>query len=800
MCAQDLGYIDLQDYVQGHSGGTFAGNGVENGRFYPARAKEGFNTITYRYGAGSCAYSVASEAKILPVATTIATAVPKVCTNTPIALVAYVNNKGGAFSGTGVLRDTFFPESAGIGAHEVTYEVAMGGCISRATLNIDVMSVAEPPVFDTLPKLCKSDSAYIDLREFVLNYQDGTFSGQGVESYRFYPLRAKDGFNTITYTYGSGTCQRSLKAEVYVTPQPELVIAPFARVCTVDTIPLAAHANLTGGAWSGRGVFGSNFIPEQAGVGTHQLTYTVTQGTCRATGVVSVEVASLLPKRVIFDGIPNMCAQDLGYIELQDYVQGHSGGTFSGKGVESGRFYPAKAKVGFNTLTYAYGTGSCAMTLSAEVEVTNTSANKVSIQTLPKFCNPDTLKLLQYVSAKGGTWSGAGVVDDSLFYSDLAGVGTHELMYTVNINGCNSYASASISVLSLNRNDIRFKSPLPDFCNTQTEAVDLFTLVENSRDGVFGGKGVEQDRYFYPNKVNAEVSAITYTYGTGTCQQRITTELKIYNAPNRGVIEIDDVVALCGGSVDLGAMVEPKGGVFSGLYVSPAGVFMGDSAPLGETEVIYSVANKGCRLNKSILVKNEPAQHFDFSVNTSEVQEGGKVRFVPERTSMASYTWYFGDGGYSKETSPWHYYYHVDNTFDVRLEVKNSLGCLLTTVKEKLVSVGADAQGHYVSVRGERHYIDKPSISADEMEAVSAATGCETLEVLLFPNPTNDILNISHVECVKEVEIYDLSMTRQLVIDNPGESVSLSSLRQGVYLVALKLVDGGLKVGKILKN
>ncbi|MDR1226559.1 MAG: hypothetical protein LBK47_06635 [Prevotellaceae bacterium] len=799
VCATDAGYYELSSYVKGHTGGTFSGQGVNNGRFYPAQAKTGLNTLAYTYGSGVCQKALKADVNVLTVSQTRPITVDKMCSNTPVELMDYVNNKGGTFSGTGVQNNVFYPTSAGYGIHDIAYQVAIESCISAASLQVEVLSVAVPPVFEAIPSLCKSDSSYIDLREYILNYQEGTFSGQGVESYRYYPMRAKDGFNTVTYSYGAGSCQRSLKTEIYIIPKQELILTPFSRICEADTLPLSANANMPGGTWSGKGVFGDSFIAEQAGTGTHTLTYTVTQGMCRASGSASVEVASLLPKNVTFVTPATMCIQDLGYITLSDYVQGHSGGTFSGQGVSNGRFYPAQAKVGFNTITYSYGSGSCQRTLKAEVEVTNSSATKVTITPLPKFCKADTINLLHYASAKGGVFTGAGVLYDTLFYSEQAGVGAHELVYQVNINGCNSYTTANVTVLSLNRNDIRFKQRLPDYCSTESEAVDLFDLVENSRDGAFSGKGVEQDRYFYPSKVGAEASTITYTYGTGTCQQKITADLKLYAAPNRGTIDIDDVLSLCGGTLDLGAMVEPKGGLFSGAYTTPEGVFDGNAAPLGETEVVYSVANKGCKLTKSILVKNEPAQTFNFSVDVSQVQEGGKVRFAPEKSGMAGYTWQFGDGGYSKEVSPWHYYYHADATFDVRLEVKNSLGCLLSTLKPALITVGSDVKGKYVQTQGHRYYIGAPTPDNGELEAVQSATGCRTLEVALFPNPITDgVLNISQVECVERVDIYDMGMALVLSEGAPTGSLSVARLKPGMYLVTLKLIDGGLKVGKIL--
>ena len=800
LCATDEGYYELSGYVQGHTGGTFSGTGVSNGRFFPAQARAGLNTLTYTYGSGVCQKALKADVNILSVPVTRPIALAKVCSSEPIELMNHVNNKGGEFAGNGVVNNAFHPTHAGYGVHDIAYQVMIDNCVSSASLQAEVLSVAAPPIFENIFSLCKSDSGYIDLREYILNYQDGTFSGQGVENYRFYPGRAKDGFNTLTYSYGSGSCQRSLRSEVYVTPKAELFLTPFSRICEADTIALATYASIPGGAWSGKGVFGGSFIAEQAGVGTHTLTYTTTQGTCRVSGAVSVEVANLLPKNVEFATPASTCAQDLGFITLADYVLGHSGGTFSGTGVSNGRFYPAQARVGFNTITYTYGSGSCQRTLRAEIEVTNSSATRVTISPLPQFCKADTINLLDYVSAKGGTFTGAGVVHDTLFFSEFAGVGTHELVYQVNINSCNSYATANVQVLSLNRTDVRFKTTLPDFCNTQSEALDLFDLIENSRDGSFSGRGVEQSRYFYPNKAGVDVSTITYTYGTGSCQQRVAADLKIYTAPNRGTIDVDDVLSLCGGTLDIGAMVEPKGGTFTGDYISPEGVFDGNAAPLGETEVVYSVANKGCRLTKSILIKNEPAQTFDFSVDVTEIQEGGKVRFVPERTNMARYTWHFGDGGYSKEVSPWKYYYHTNAAFDVKLEVQNQLGCILSTAKPGLISVGNDTQGGlYVEAAGVRYYVGNPTPSAGELSAVESVTRCASLEVVLFPNPVSTgTLNISNIECVERVEVYDLSMSLQLAVNAPAGSVAVGTLRPGMYLVALRLVDGGLKVGKIL--
>jgi hypothetical protein len=262
---------------------------------------------------------------------------------------------------------------------------------------------------------------------------------------------------------------------------------------------------------------------------------------------------------------------------------------------------------------------------------------------------------------------------------------------------------------------------------------------------------------------------------------------------------MEDNLALCGGSLNLMEMVQPKGGTFSGNYIYN-GIFKGDSAPIGESEAIYTVTNKGCTLRKSILIKNEPAQYFDFVPDFSSISEGGKVHFVPENATMMSYTWYFGDGAWSKETSPYHYYYHDNAKFDIKLEVKNTLGCILSTQKDTLITVGSDAKGRYVAAYGKKNYYDTlTAITEEEISDMEAITECKASDIVIYPNPTrNGVLNFNYIECVEQVTVYDLKMQKIGISAPNSGTIAVSGVATGIYLVALKLTDGSIKVSKVL--
>lgn len=71
---------------------------------------------------------------------------------------------------------------------------------------------------------------------------------------------------------------------------------------------------------------------------------------------------------------------------------------------------------------------------------------------------------------------------------------------------------------------------------------------------------------------------------------------------------------------------------------------------------------------------------------------------------------------------------------------------------------------------------------------------------VMYPNPFTDFLNLSSVENVSEITVSDLLGKTHRTIQNPENSLDLSDLSNGAYLVTVKLNDGSYKTIKALKQ
>lgn len=72
--------------------------------------------------------------------------------------------------------------------------------------------------------------------------------------------------------------------------------------------------------------------------------------------------------------------------------------------------------------------------------------------------------------------------------------------------------------------------------------------------------------------------------------------------------------------------------------------------------------------------------------------------------------------------------------------------------------------------------------------------------IKIYPNPFNDVLNISDVENVKSISVTDLAGRLVKTIDKPGSALNLSDLKSGMYMITLYLKDGTQKTIKSIKK
>jgi hypothetical protein len=102
--------------------GSYYGNAVSNGVFYPSNAVVGPNKVYYQYQNSNCSLldSFIIQVNDLPIVT-MDTIASNICSNAfPITLTGQPS--GGIFSGSGVYNNNLYPDSANIGLNKYYYQ------------------------------------------------------------------------------------------------------------------------------------------------------------------------------------------------------------------------------------------------------------------------------------------------------------------------------------------------------------------------------------------------------------------------------------------------------------------------------------------------------------------------------------------------------------------------------------------------------------------------------------------------------------------------------------------------------
>ena len=257
------------------SGGYFSGKWVTaNGYFHPKLAGAGVKTIFYNYvDTNNCTNRASIDATLLDTAKLIFTAPSSICTNSlPFILTALTPN-GGNYQGKGVATNKFFPSTAGVGTHNITYTYTKtNSCKSKAVFNLVIYKPDSTSV-KLKDKGCTYDNP-IDVHLFPLG---GVLKGGAVIGTTFYPLFATIGWNLVFYSItDSHQCNVKDSAKIYISEAPKAVLAKFASVC--DN---ASDFNLTGGEPVDSGKYwvdnsiSDKFSPISKGKGLYKIDYKV---------------------------------------------------------------------------------------------------------------------------------------------------------------------------------------------------------------------------------------------------------------------------------------------------------------------------------------------------------------------------------------------------------------------------------------------------------------------------------------------------------------------------------------------
>ncbi len=224
------------------AGGTYSGNGVINGVFYPNIAGVGIHNITYTYvdySVNTCTGSATKPLTVYPLpAMNFILADDEVCINEPAFMLTGGIPSGGTYSGTGVSGGYFDPAVAGVGDHVITYRVVnIQGCDDTRTAVMHVYPLPDV-TFGPLDDVCVN-AAPFDLTQGTPG--GGYYVGPGILiSPQFNPAIAGVGTHTIYYYYTDGNgCVNFATSDIVVMPLPYVISAPGNdTICEGETVSL----------------------------------------------------------------------------------------------------------------------------------------------------------------------------------------------------------------------------------------------------------------------------------------------------------------------------------------------------------------------------------------------------------------------------------------------------------------------------------------------------------------------------------------------------------------------------------
>ncbi|MBX3044578.1 MAG: T9SS type A sorting domain-containing protein [Candidatus Kapabacteria bacterium] len=537
-------------------------------------------------------------------------------------MTSLVTPEGGTFSGPGVSGNFFNPYDAGYGEHTITYTYESGGCVVEETATFVVV---EPEYIYWEPEYYE---VCIDWDTFELDYDlepyGGTFSGPGVTGYDFDPALAGPGYHEVTYT-APGACAGTETITIAVYSLPEVTCPEDFEVCINDDWIELDVASPSGGWYSGDGISGDNFIPGDAGLGEHTITYyyyddnTNCQNSCEFT--ITVNAA---PDASFSDDYDEVCDNG-GSIDLSTYVT-NPGGTFSGTGV-SGNYFDPEGLDGDYEITYSItNEDGCSdedyMTIYVNVAPVITSFENVGPVCVGS--QPFTFT----AEPEGGSYSGSYVSGNEF---DPSTVGEWDVTYTVtDENGCTSEMTITVEVIAAP--EAEFTEAFEEICEGSTTLVNLLDYV-NPPDGAevsFSGTGVSGDN-FDPTDLEPGDYTITYEVTVGECSDLTTQDITINALPEISC-PFDLVSCIDHPLQELSEITgaSPSGGVYSGTGVSD-GFFNPSIAGAGEHTITYTITDSetGCSnsCEFTFLVNPLPEvvcpEDFEVCINANPVTLSG---------------------------------------------------------------------------------------------------------------------------------------------------------------------------------
>ncbi len=581
-------------WYSGSCGGTSVGSGSS------ISVSPGSSTTYYVLASGTCnttgCASLTVNTNTLSVAPlSVSATVNPICSGSPSVLSVnggslgtnaswmwYSGSCGGSYVGTG--------SSIAVSPTATTsyFVLAQGDCnttlCASVSLNVTPVSVDA----GTDQTICSGESTNL------------TATGTGSFTWSYMGLTTPTinvtptATTTYTVTANNAGCIASDAVTVNVTSAADAGILSTGPYCSGQS-PLNLTAVDPGGTWTGTGITNASlgtFSPASAGVGTHQIIYTIT-GSCGDADTVNISVIASADASITPAG--PFCTNDQP-VNLQ---AAESGGLWSGTGITNstaGTFSPAVSGAGTFNIIYSIS-GTCGNADTASVTV-NLSAN-AAINSAGPFCVTEPALNLTAVQA-GGTWSGTGITDanNGTFDPAVAGLGTHLITYIL-AGICPDTGTLSITISNSFDASI---DPAGPYCSNDAAVI----LTAADAGGSWSGQGITNSStgQFNPATAGAGTFDIVYTI-TGSCGDTDTLSITVNPAYDASITAAGPY---CEGDPAVNLSAVSSGGIWSGTGITDVNAGTFDPAVAGTgTHIITYMISGSCGDTASI----------NITVNTS---------------------------------------------------------------------------------------------------------------------------------------------------------------------------------------
>jgi predicted dienelactone hydrolase len=351
---------------------------------------------------------------------------------------------GGTWFGDGVSGSMFDPSGLD-GSVELTYSVGSGDCADELAQVITVVDSDVSADWTAPNQVCESEP--IDLDDLVTGTQGGIWSGQGVSGNTFDPS-GLSGSIAITYTVGSGDCSEVSTQQIEVVDAPDapvIDVSGSTDLCEGESLTLSVNTTMDV-IWS-TGESGTSITVTEAGYYSAQVS---ASGACISMPSAAVDV-TLIPLPDASWNTPGALCEQEGSVNLNDFVTGQVGGTWSGQGVSGASFNPAGLSGTTVSVTYTVTNNGCTSSSSQNIAI----EDEVSAAwTNPGvLCGNDLIDLNSLVTGTmGGTWSGQGVSGSTFNPQGLSG--TIQITYSVGTGDCSDELTRNLSVFGISTPEI----------------------------------------------------------------------------------------------------------------------------------------------------------------------------------------------------------------------------------------------------------------------------------------------------------------------------------------------------------